>query len=151
MALLILPGVASSNERIQRTATKTVTLDGTAGNGAVGTVAVFTVVGQVLIETLTPFCTEDLLSAGAGTMTLGIPLNPQLFIALTTATNLDNNEWWFSGTPTSGGAAVTAALKQIAITGSINITVATGDITDGTIRFEVAWRPLSSNGDLVAA
>jgi len=134
-------------EHVQR-CTKTVAFDGAAGNGAVGSVALFTVTGEVIVLYLMPYCSEDLVSAGGGTLALGVTGNTSLFIAATTATAIDNGEFWTSTVPTANGVAVPSALKDIAITDNIIGTVATGDITDGTIRFDCYWIPLSSDGNV---
>ena len=131
-------------------ASKSLAFTGAANLGAVGNVPLFTVTGEVLVLAVVPFCTEDLLGATA-TLALGVTGSTALFIAATTATDIDVNEFWIDATPDPNGIAVPAALKEIAITDNIVGTVATAAVTDGTIRFDLYWRPLSSNGLVVAA
>lgn len=133
-------------------ARKTATFTGAAGAGAVGSVALFTVTGEVLIERLVPFCSTLLTEAApTATLALGVTGSTSLFVAATNATDIDANEFWIDTTPDANGIAVPAALKDIAITDNIIGTVAAQNVTAGVIRFDVYWRPLSSDGLLVAA
>lgn len=133
-----------------RRETKTVTFTGAANLGAQGPVPLFTVTGRVLLAVVAPYCTGDLVSAGGGTLALGVTGSTALLIAATTGTDIDVGEWWVDTTPDSAGVAVPAALKDIAISANVIATVAVGDITGGTIVFDVWWLPLSSDGNLVA-
>lgn len=128
-----------------RELSKTITFDGTAGLGAQGAVPIFTVTGEVVIEELVPFCSTNLTGATA-TIALGVTGSTALFIAATTAEDIDANEFWVSTTPNANGVAIPAALKQTVITDNIIGTVATADVTAGVISFYIKWRPLSSNG-----
>lgn len=134
----------------------TVAFDGTAGNGAVGTVTVFTITGRVWVETFLAFCTEDLASAGGGTIQAGTTSDPDGFVPSTTATDIDNNEWWSSATPAPGAVSVpnnntgglTTLLRRKQMSESAILTIGTGDITNGTIIFDVWWMPITDNGAL---
>lgn len=126
-----------------RTETKSITFTGAANLGAVGTVPIFTITGSVLV-TLSSKCTTDLVSAGGGTLALGVTGATTLFIGATTATTIDINEFWVSTTPTAAGLALPAAMKDIAIGANIIGTVATADITGGVIEFTCLWIPLGS-------
>lgn len=135
-------------------ARKTSALDGAANNGqlAAPTITLFTVTGEVLIAALTATCTETHVSAGAGTLALGITGNTAFFIAATVATTIAAGEYWIDATPTEVNAAlVPAGFKDVWCTDSIIATVAVGDITDGTIRYDCYWLPLSADGNVVAA
>lgn len=136
-------------------ASKTIAFTGAANLGAIGNVPLFTVTGEVVVEKLVPFCTEDLVGATA-TITLGVTgkstvAQGPLFIAATTATDIDLNEIWVDTAPDPNGIAIPAALKDIAITDNIVSDVAVAAVTDGTIRLDVYWRPLSANGLVVPA
>ena len=130
--------------------TKTLAFTGAAGLGAKGAVPLFTVTGEVLVEKIVTFCSEDLAGAAA-TLELGVTGSVALFVAANVGTTIDVGEFVVSTTPTGNGIAVTAACKDIVITDNIIGTVAVADITDGTIRVDVYWRPLSSDGNVVAA
>lgn len=141
-----------------RHSTKQIAFDGSAGNGAVGTVLVLTITGRVIVHALTAFCTEDLVSAGAGTVECGTPTTSTDFIAQTLATLIDVNEWWMDATPVAGstliklpassadGAGAAQAFK--ALSDNIILTIATGDITDGTVVIDVIYTPLTDGGRL---
>lgn len=132
-----------------RTST-TVTFTGASGLGAVGAVPIFTVTGEVLVERLVAFCTVNLTEALAtATLALGVTGSTTLFVAATSATTIDANEFWVDGTPIANGVAVPAALKDIAITDNIIGTVATQAVNGGAIRFDIWWRPLSGDGNVV--
>lgn len=133
-------------ESLPRKSLVTVTLTGAAGLGAVGAVPIFTITGEVLIERLVPYCTVDLVSAGGGTLALGVTGSTALFIAATTGTDIDAADFWVDATPDPNGIALPAAMKDIIVTDNIIGTVATADITAGAIRFAVYWRPLSTDG-----
>lgn len=134
---------------------KTMALDGSNNNGDLDepTISLFTVTGEVLIVAgPTGRCTETLVSAGGGTLALGVTGSTALFIAATTAADIATNDLWIDATPTdTNGVALPAALKDILITDNIIATVATADITDGTIVFTVWWMPWSEDGRVVAA
>lgn len=124
-----------------------VTFTGAANLGAVGSVPLFTVTGEVLIAYLVPWCSVDLTEAApTATLALGVTGSTSLFIAATTGTAIDAGEFWTSTTPTANGVAVPAALKDIVITDNIIGTVAAQAVNGGAIRFDVYWLPLSSDG-----
>lgn len=129
-----------------RRASKTHAFAATAGNGNVGTIAVFTVTGEVLVGSISGYCSENLVSAGAGTVSLGVTSSVSLFIAVTTATDLDNGTIWVDATPDLYGVALPAACKDVVITQNILMDVLTAAISDGTVRIDVLWIPLSSDG-----
>ena len=136
-----------------RRAIKTITFDGGAGTGAQGAVALFTTTGTVHIVGAWGTCTTLLESAGGGTLALGVTSNAALFIAATTATEIDAGELWVDNSPDANGVALPAALKDIIIADNDEIigTVATGDITAGVIEIVVLWIPGSSGASVVAA
>lgn len=135
-------------------ATKTVTFTA-AGAGLQGTATpIFTVTGTIEIVRLVPYCTVSLeQSAGTPTLALGVVGNTAIFIAATTATAIDAGFLWMDATPTEVGAmAVPAALKDIAVVANVQCLVGgTNNISAGAIRFNVLWRPVSSDGKLAAA
>lgn len=133
-----------------RTHNKTIAFTGAAGLGAVGTVAIGTVTGRVFIHRITAYCTESLVSAGGGTLSLGVTGATTFFVASTTATDIDTGEWWFDNSPDAAAfdiSASTGAFTSV-IAADIIATVGTGDITDGTIVFEVVWEPVSVGGSI---
>ncbi len=125
------------------------------GTGAAGTAtAIFTVTGEVLIVHLVPFCSTNLAqSAGTPTLALGVVGNTAIFLGATTATDIDAGKFWLDTSPAEVGAvAVPAALLDIAVTANIQCLVGgTNNISAGVIRYDLRWRPLSSNGLVVPA
>ena len=80
---------------------------------------------------------------------MGVTNLTSLFIAATNAVNLLTGEFWTEATgggTANAGIAVPAALKDIAITSNIVGTVATQAVNGGTLRFDVYYLPLSSDG-----
>lgn len=125
---------------------KTITFDGTAGAGAQGTVAVADIAGSILIDTLIVQCTTNLAGASA-TIEMGTANNTAALIAQTTATDIDQNEFWGDATPE---AKVGTVVQNKAVGANIIITVGTADITAGVLKVSIFYRPLSPNGNLAS-
>ena len=130
--------------RVPKLFRKTITFDGTAGNGVVGTVAIGTVTGAVILQFGGVRCTTDLASSG-GTVELGCAGNTAAIVAQTTATDIDSGEFWQDATPE---AKVSPAISLKNVGGNIILTVATADVTAGVLEFDFYWLPLSSDGNL---
>lgn len=139
--------VAPFTRRIPEKLIKTVTFDGTAGKGAVGTVAVATVTGRVIWLWGGVHCTTDLTGASA-TISLGVAGNTAGLIAVTTAIDIDANEWWQNATPE---LRISPAIMNQNISGNLILTVAGANITAGVLEIAFYFLPLSDNGDIVAA
>lgn len=127
---------------------KAFTPTGVAGNGAVGTVNIFTITGTVLCRAA-GMGIVDLVSAGGGTVALGISGNANAFITATTATDIDAGEGWVDATPSTGENLV--AQHKIMKDVTVVITVATGDVTAGQTDLYMLWRPLSPGAKILAA
>ncbi|MDI6808168.1 MAG: hypothetical protein QME66_04185 [Candidatus Eisenbacteria bacterium] len=109
----------------------------------------FTVTGEVLVR-IFGVCTTDLVSAGAGTLSVGIANNTAILIALTTATDIDAGEIWFDATPSVGDTLANLPGSFIIVNGADIIeTVGTADITAGQIYYICLWRALSGDGNVV--
>ena len=137
-------------------ASKTITFDGTAALGQAATaVPVFTLTGEVLIEYMIAFCTTSLTEAGAtAQISLGVVGNVGLFVSAGQPIDIDQNEFWTAADPTAvGGVAVPAAMLDILIANGANIIAdpTTDDTSGGVIEFTALWRPVSSDGLVVAA
>lgn len=137
-----------------RHATKTVTFDGGAGSGAAGTVTVFTITGRVYVEAMFAFCT--VLLAGGATLSLGTAGDVDGFIAATTDTDIDANEWWTAASPAAGsksllvvntGGLVTSQIRK-ALSENVILTVASADTTSGAIVFDALYTPLTDGARL---
>ena len=140
-----------------RHSTKTIAFDGTAGLGLeTSDVTVFTITGRVLVHAITAFCTEDLAGATA-TLALGVTGDTDAFIASTTATDIDANDWWAAAAPPAANGVtladsvtggITTGQRLKAVSGNIFITISTADITDGTLVFDVIYTPLTDGARL---
>lgn len=130
---------------------KTVAFDGTAGNGQVGTVALFTVTGAVGFY-ITAVCTETLV--GAATLECGTPGSTAGIIAqIPDATALLTGEIWYDATPTTVLDTVANSRLGFVIGdgAAIQLTVGAANITDGTITFMLVWWPVTATGNVVVA
>ena len=131
----------------------TFTAGGTGANAA--TTAIFTVTGNVLITYTAAFCTTSLTeSAGTPSLSYGTTVDTALFIALTTATAIDENELWIDTTPIGPSEILPALMKDVYIGNGNNVSCTVGgtnNISAGAIRFEAYWRPMSTNGLVVPA
>ena len=131
-----------------RTFRKTVAFDGSAGNGAVGTVTVGTVTGEVFIHSVTAFCTENLAGATATLSLGGATGGVDGIVAVTTATDLDASEFWTSATPTAGLVDTPDAMMGFTMAEDIDVNVLVANITDGTIEFTIVYEPVSTDGNI---
>ncbi len=134
---------------------KTVTFTGASNLGAIGDVDLFTVTGEIMVVALIPKCTSNLVENGSSTlMSLGITTGVALFIAATEPEDINANYIWTAVAPTLSGIALPAALKDIVVAGDVNDILATivGDtITGGVLECTLLWRPVSTDGAVVAA
>lgn len=130
--------------RIPRRFKKTVTFDGGAGSGAVGTVAIATVTGSVLLNYLTARCLTNLAGATA-TVELGVAGNTAALIAQATATDIDAGKFWHDATPEVG---VSNAVINKSLVGNVILTVATAAVSAGVLEIVMLWTPLSDDGDV---
>lgn len=121
--------------------------------GAQGTFTIYTVTGDVEMRVF-GLCQTLLNSAGAATIELGISGNTAILIAQTTATDLDQYETWQDAGPEANpGDVATAMAKNFIIANGTDVimTVATADLSAGECDFHAFWRPLSTDGNVVAA
>lgn len=144
------PGVGAMGYYVS----KSVTFTGAANLGQAGTTTtLFTVTGQVLVAYLSVFCSVDLTEAApTASIALGVTGSTTLFVAGTSSTTVDANEFWTTTAPSAvGGVAVPAAHKDILITANVIITCATQNTNGGALRADCWWLPVSPTGKLVAA
>ena len=121
--------------------------------GAQAAYTIFTVTGDVMVQVF-GLCQTLLNSGGAATIELGISGNTAALIAQTTATNLDQYETWQDNNPEANPGDVATAFGSwfvIANGADIILTIASADLTAGEVDFHAFWRPLSLDGNLVAA
>ena len=152
MALAITQLRNVSRDRARRYEARSrsvVAFDGSAGGGesdAPSIVTVFTITGRVFVTRITAFCTATLVSAGGGTLALSATGGATM-IAATIAANIATNDIWVDASPTDVGCVVVpAALQNQIISANIILTIATADITGGTLIFDVWYEPITENG-----
>lgn len=132
----------------------------TAGNGNVGAVAIADVTGLIEVMQPTVYCSEAMVSAGGGTITLGTSGATTAFAGTAiAAAGLTLASMWdffgnaattsgviYQGYQTNGSTGAT-----FAVTANIIVTVAVAAVSDGQLDFHFLWRPLSADGNLVLA
>jgi hypothetical protein len=125
----------------------------TDDTGAQGAYTIFTVTGDIYIEQIYGLCQVTLTSAGAPTIELGIAGNTAVLVAQTAGLDLDQYELWQDATPeTNPGVVILLGRSWVLANGAdIILTIGTADLTAGDIDFHCTWRPLSLDGNLVAA
>lgn len=138
-----------------RHARKTVTFDGSAGNGAVGNVTVFTITGMVMVETLTAHATTSLVSSGStATLAFGSSGNPSWLTGPMGADLLAADYWWSQNENADAGIGCaifspgTGGVSNVTTMQSIILTVAEEAVTDGVLVIDCWYRPLTDDGAL---
>lgn len=134
--------------------TKSMTLAGGTTNdpgdydGTGNPATLFTVTGEVLVQIFATVQTA-LVSAGGGTIEVGIAGNTAALIAQSAAADLLINTVWIDTTP---GTVQALPSAQVLTNGTDIIqTIATANVTAGVMTYYALWVPLSSTGNLVAA
>jgi hypothetical protein len=120
--------------------------------GTSASITLYTVTGDIEIYLLA-VCTT--LLAGSGKLEVGVTGNLAGIIAETTATDIDANDIWYAAAPAAVGvvASSSAPVGPFTVVNGLDIleTTTTADITSGQIYYQCQWRPLSADGNLVAA
>lgn len=135
----------------ERHVRKTITFDGGAGSGAVGTVTVFTITGRVLITRFpAAFCSTGLSEAGAtATLTFGTTNGAAIFAAAINAVDIDTGEWWWAAAPTTAkGTQWDETGFPVAVSGNLILTVGAQNVTGGVLVFDLWYIPITDNGAL---
>ena len=125
----------------------------TDDGGAQGAFTIYTVTGDVLMQVF-GLCQVLLDSGGAATVELGIAGNTAALIAQTLATDVDAYETWQDNAPETNPGDVSTAFGSyfvVANGADVIFTVGTADLTAGDLDFHAFWRPLSTDGAVVAA
>ena len=132
--------------------TKTAAFTAGAGTGDVGTFALFTVTGDVIVKVIAHVTETVVEGVGGGTIEVGITGATATIIAQAVATTLDVGEIWHDATPDID-IELLSVISEVILVGGPDIfaTIAGQNITDGTVAFYLFWTPLSSDGNVVAA
>ncbi len=133
-----------------RYAEKEITLTGASGVGAIGTVALFTVTGTVIARVIA-VCSTNVAGASA-TLEVGTSTGTAGLIAQTTGTDIDAGEIWHDASPDAGNELSSVGVENIIANGdNIIMTVGAANATGGVLKFFVVWKPVSQDGNIVAA
>ena len=138
-------GVPITTRGIQTSHTVTFTA---TGDGAVGSIPLFTVTGDVLAQVFA-VCSTLLDSDGAATVEVGITGNTAAIIAQTTATTIDAGEIWYDNTPVTVGAE--PGYKILTNGTDILQKIATETVKAGVLTYYCNWVPLSDGADVTPA
>lgn len=126
-----------------------VTLDGTAGLGAVGAITLLNIAGTVQLDALIVRCLSDLtVNGGTGTasLELGFTGNTAYLSAIAAATVIDTGEFWTTATPTAVNVSVPGAWRELYTGANLIATVSstgTQVVNGGVILCSTWWRPMS--------
>lgn len=119
-------------------------------DGAGNPATLFTVTGDVVVKVF-GIC-KTTLEGALATVEVGLSGNTAVLIAQTTGTDIDVNEIWHDATPDATIELETVADEYIVSNGQDIIqTVGTANVTAGKIEYYCLWRPLSADGNVVAA
>jgi len=125
---------------------KSRTFTGASGLGAQGTTTLFTVTGSVMMD-IFAVCGVRLEGASA-TIALGVSGQTAGLINTATATAIDAG---FSWTTQAINPIARIGTAPAVVSSNVIETIATADITAGSLYYYCFWRPLSANGNVVAA
>lgn len=120
-------------------------------DGTSAALTLFTVTGEVIVRVF-GVCTTTLV--GAGKLEVGLTGNTAELIAqVANATDIAANDIFLDGTVDDVRGAVFGDVKAstlIVNSSDIIETTSTADITAGQIYYLCLWRPISSDGNVVA-
>lgn len=135
-------------------ATKTMTFAGGTTNdpgdfdGTGNPATLFTVTGIVLVKLFAVVNTA--LVGATATIRVGTALSTTGLIASTTAANIAANEIWHDATPDASIELSTILTEKI-VNQNVIQTVGTANITSGVLTYHCIWKPISLDGNVVAA
>jgi len=135
---------------------KTITFDGTEGNGQIGKVIVFAHTGEVELHSLHGKCTVSLGSAVAGTLALGTTSQADYFASAGDIYDITEGKLLSAGPGLTGlgGTEVVKDLigtaengyKNLHLAADICLDVAADDITVGELVFDLFYKAVSDDG-----
>ena len=140
-------------QQVQNTITFNGTVSGGIGDfdGVTNPFDIFTVTGDVKAKIVGIVTTT--LSGGTATLETGVTGDTAGIIAQATVSGaFVKNEIWHDATPDTEVELATVMVENIIANGLDVIgTAASGNIDSGVIRFNCLWRPLSVDGEIIAA
>ncbi len=140
---IVLP--PGSQHKLGIKVTKTQTFVNSPG----GTITLFTVTGRVVVKIIAT-CTQDVESAAAGVLEVGVASDVDAIIPTTLSTDLETGEIWHDATPDSDIEPLSTSREYIIVNGANIITTLSAQIDSGVIVFECFYIPLSDDGNVIA-
>jgi len=133
-------------------ASKVVTFNAGAGNGAVGQISLFTVTGAVAFN-LSAICTTLLATQAGATISVGTATTVDGIIAVTTGVDIDAGDIWFAAAPATVLDTIANGMLEFVIGDGADITadVLVDTIDSGVIEFRCFWTPLTVGASVAAA
>jgi len=110
---------------------------------------IFTVTGTVIVK-LIAVCTTTLTIDATATFKVGTAITPAGLIALEAGDAIDVNEIWHDTDCDASVEAATVAPEFI-VNQDIIGTTETANIKTGVIKFICLWKPVSKDGNVIAA
>lgn len=111
--------------------------------------SLFAVTGDVIVR-IKAVCKNDVASAAAANIELGVSADTDAMIGATVATAIDEGEIWHDATPDSSIEAESTSRDYIISGGDDVILTLSGQVDSGAITFYCHWFPLSADGSVVA-
>ena len=118
-------------------------------NGTGDPFDIFTVTGIVRAKVFA-VCTTTLTIDATATLEVGTAIGTASIIAQVAGDAIDVNEIWHDAAPDASVEASTVVAENI-VTQDIIGTTATANILTGVIKFICLWKPVSNDGNVVAA
>ncbi len=120
-----------------------------AGDGAVGTVTLFTITGTVALKVIGKCTTVLTIQAGA-VIEIGTALTTAGLIVQTAGDAIDADELWHDATP-DASVELTSVMSKRIVSQNVIQTIGSDTIDTGVILFMGFWYPMSSDGLVVPA
>ena len=115
-----------------------------------GTVALFTVTGDVIVKII-PVIVTDVVPNTTANIRMGVVGNTNAMIVDSVSTNLDARGIWVDQTPDNEIEPLDRIRSYVVMDGNdINLTLS-AQVNSGAITFYCFWTPLSSDGKIIVA
>ncbi len=118
-------------------------------SNSTGTVNLFTVTGDVIVQII-PVITTDVVPDAAADIRLGVTGNTDALIVDSDATGLDARGIWVDQTPDYEVEPLDRIRSYIITDGNDILLTLSAQVNSGAITFYCFWTPLSSGASVVA-
>ena len=110
---------------------------------------IFTVTGTVLMK-LFARCSTTLTIVATATLEVGTATNTAGLIAQTAGDAIDAGEIWHDASP-DASIELTSVIGEKLVSESVEGLTATANINTGVIDYVCLWKPISKDGNVIAA